>query len=183
MQPLIDGLWKLIESGIEYMKLQDKNIMDNNQDFKKKFEDNFESIYKSVLDYMQDETESLDRHKVAAIMMIAIIKSDILHTIDSTNQKFMGNYILATDCGLSYMISELNKRLNILIKREIEAYIFPEALACETNYYRIFYRNLYFANNNKEWGLNPLDIAERLFLLEYMTLEKNGIDPSILKEY
>lgn len=29
----------------------------------------------------------------------------------------------------------------------------------------------------------PLDMAESSFLLKYMTLNKNGIDPEILKEY
>ena len=132
---------------------------------------------------MKDSSKPLDRHKIAAILIISTIRTDVLKsTKKNENDIFIGNYILATEVGLSYMLQILNEELE---KRElppIEKYYFPEAFSCKTDYSKIFYRNLYFSNENADWGLNPLDIAERLFLLEYITLLKNEIDTSILKE-
>ena len=187
MEKLVCRIWDNVEAGANVMKMNDKSIeLQGLQKKKKTFETEFMNLYEKINEkYMLEDTESLDRHKVAAIIMISIIKSEILSVRDkeSQNKTFLGNYILATDCGFSYMLKELNIKLGELEQKEIKKFFFPEAMACETNYYRIFYRNLYFADSDEDWGLNPLDIAERLFLLEYVTLEKNDIDPSILKEY
>lgn len=187
MDKLLSRIWDSVVTGANVMHIADNTLkVEDKRKAKKSFEDEFLRLYKKICsEYMLEDTEALDRHKVAAISMISIIKCNMLkgENADSHNKKFMGNYILATDCGFAYMLKELNKKLQDLGQKKIEKIFFPEAMACETNYYRIFYRNLYFANNEEAWGLNPLDIAERLFLLEYMTLEKNGIDPSILKEY
>ena len=45
----------------------------------------------------------------------------------------------------------------------------------------IMCRNLYYAKN--DYKLNPLDLADRLFLVEYIALTKEGIAPDILKDY
>ena len=79
------------------------------------------------------------------------------------------------------MQSQLNKILVDKNLQPIKALWFPKAVSCKTPYFEIFCRNLYFSNNSDKWGLNPLDIAEKLFILEYVTLEKAGIDPQILK--
>lgn len=42
-------------------------------------------------------------------------------------------------------------------------------------------RNLYYAKT--DYKLNPLDLADRLFLVEYIALMKEGIDPDTLKDY
>ena len=58
----------------------------------------------------------------------------------------------------------------------------PDALSCDAPYFEILCRNLFYAKSDAGWNINPLDMAEKLFILEYVTLEKNGIDPHILKE-
>lgn len=184
LKKIIDKIWDIASQGARMMENECSEVMYNRKS-KEHFEELFESLYTYIAsEYMQCPDEPLDRHKVAAITMISIIKADVV-TGDQKGDGniFFGNYTLATDSGLQYMLTELNKRLIEKEMGQVEGYCFPVAMACETDYYRIFYRNLYFANNNERWNLNPLDIAERLFLLEYMTLEKNGINPEALKEY
>mgnify|MGYP006868100695 FL=1 len=45
----------------------------------------------------------------------------------------------------------------------------------------IICRNLYYAKT--DYKLNPLDLADRLFLVEYFALSSEGIVPDILKDY
>ncbi len=187
MDTLISRVWDSVYAGAQLMHNNDGNLKINtSKSYQEAFEKNFMELYEGIQkNYMKNCDEPLDRHKVAAIVMISIIKCNILEVENNSNTEktFMGNYILATNCGLAYMLTELNRKLENLEKDKIKKFFYPQAMACETDYYRIFYRNLYFTHTNKAWGLNPLDIAERLFLLEYMTLEKNNIEPSILKEY
>lgn len=181
MTPLIEETWKLVVVGADLVRNSDSNVT---ADFSTEsiYKTEFKELYNKVGNYMEDAQKPLDRHKIAAIVMIATIRASVLKSSEQEN-KFVGNYVLAEEVGLSYMLGMLNKRLKEKGKEELKEFYFPNALACETSYFRIFYRNLYFANESEDWGLNPLDIAERLFLLEYLTLEKNGIDPEILKEY
>lgn len=184
LETLLDKMWNVIEQGVQLFISEDNKIK-YNRDSKRIFKDTFVNLYKKIVEnYMENTEEPLDRHKVAAITIVSIIKADVLICSKiEANNVFLGNYILATDSALTYMIEEMNKRLYHKGERVLNGYVFPEAMACETDYYKIFYRNLYFADSDVDWRLNPLDIAERLFLLEYITLEKNGIDPSVLKEY
>lgn len=184
MTPLIQRTWEAICVGAEIFCKEDEyittNISANAYDL---FQKNFKELYNDILNnYMENQNNPLDRHKVAAIIIISIIKAEILKTKKENSGLFMGNYILAVEVGLSYMLGELNEKLKEHEEKEINLFLFPNAISCNTNYFRILYRNLYYANNNKKWGLNPLDIAERLFLIEYRTLEKNGINPDNLKE-
>lgn len=176
-------LWKTIEDGMEVMRAKDSQIVIK-RDGKKVFENFFQEMYQEIKErYMDAETETLDRHKVAAILIIAVIKADILKSVSQESRTFVGNYILASDSAFSYMLSELNRELEKKGQGKIAGYVFPEAFACRTDYYRIFYRNLYYIGQNKAWTFNPLDLSERLFLLEYLTLKENNIDTAVLKEY
>lgn len=181
MTPLIDRTWELINVGLDIMSKADKTI-EVDLSVKDDYKENFKRLYDIVVQYMESKENPLDRHKIASIIMISIIQTDVIKSLRKEGV-FVGKYILATEVGLSYMLGELNDKLECKGVQRLEKYIFPKAMSCPTDYFRIFYRNLYYAHNNKEWNLNPLDIAERLFLLEYITLEKNGIDPSILNEY
>ncbi len=134
-----------------------------------------------VNQYMDESSDILDRHKMAAILIIAIIKSEplVCKKVNS-DYVFVANYVIATEIGLSYMRELFNETLEELGENLIDKYFFPESWTCENDYFRVFYRNLYFTDTNIEWGLNPLDIAEKLFLLEYITLLKKGVNPEKL---
>lgn len=181
---LIEKVWDVIWQGTQAV-ISDNHQVKYNKESEKDFRKTFVSVYEKIAEnYMTNKNEPLDRHKVAAITIVSIIRAKVL-VCDKVRETdvFMGNYMLATDVALTYMLSEMNKRLIGKGEKALFGYVFPEAMACETDYYKIFYRNLYFADCDEEWELNPLDIAERLFLLEYITLEKNNIEPSVLKEY
>lgn len=131
---------------------------------------------------MEHPNRPLDRHKIAAIIMTAIINAPLIDCkSDNQDEIYFGNYILAIDCGLDYLLDEINQVLRKNNKTELNAFYFPEATACKTSYYKIFFRNLYFADQKKK--INTLDIAERLFLLECLTFEKEGINSQLFKEY
>ena len=59
-------------------------------------------------------------------------------------------------------------------------YIMPRALVCETDYETIICRNLYYAKTY--YDLNPIDLANTLFLLEQFTLLKLDVDLDILRK-
>ena len=116
---------------------------------------------------------------VAIIESKAVICSESL----SENKRFIGQYLVAASVGMTYMQDRLNE---ILIKKHqnpIEKIWMPAfAFSCDVPYFEIFGRNLYFSNEIAKSVLNPLDISKELFLLEYITIEKNKIDPQLLKE-
>lgn len=184
MKPFIDEIWNTIEVGANLICTKDSDVCFD-ESKKKIFGESCEIMYHELLEYMEDKEKPLDRHKIAAIIMISAIRAEVLQG-KRKNDIFVANYVLAAEVGFSYMREALNRELEKKSGTAIEPinnFFFPKANSCSTDYFRIFYRNLYFADTNKAWNLNPLDIAERLFLLEYMTLEHNGIDPNILKEY
>ncbi len=89
---------------------------------------------------------------------------------------------MAMRVAIDYMIASLNRKLKEKGKSiEVNGITYPVALSCKTPYFEICCRSLYYAR--KHYMLNELDIADRLFLLEYITLKDIGINPSILKEY
>lgn len=184
MDQLIDKIWDIVKIGAGNICAKDTDICFG-ESKKETFKNWVERLYDNLLEYMEDAEKPLDRHKMAAIFIVAVIKAEVLEG-ERREAVFVGNYILAAEVGFSYMRKVLNEKLEEKLgveTKNIERFYFPKANSCPTDYFRIFYRNLYFADTNEEWGLNPLDIAERLFLLEYLTLEHNDIEPSILKEY
>lgn len=186
MKPLTNEIWDIVKIGADAMCAEDSKIRFKESQ-KHVFENSCKKIYDDILEYMEDKKNPLDRHKMTAIFIISVIKAEVLETTNKDEDAvFVGNYVLASEVGFSYMRKALNEKLEEKLEGKtepIQEFYFPQANSCSTDYFRIFYRNLYFANTNSEWNLNPLDIAERLFLIEYLTLEHNQIQPDILKEY
>lgn len=183
MRPIIERTWELLENTLEQVNEQVSGVVINNNSYKD-FNVCFRRIYNEIKEhYMESSTKNLDRHKVASIIMISILESKaIIYQGDiEPGKTFFGQYLVAASVGITYMQNELNVMLSEKGQKTITKLWFPDPLVCDTPYFEIFCRNLYFANCNNDWGLNPLDIAEKLFLLEYITLEKCGIDPCILK--
>lgn len=86
------------------------------------------------------------------------------------------------------MQAQLNKLLDLKNEKKIDRYVMPIPFSCETNYFDVICRNLYYEENSKDedgeklWRLNPLQLANTYYLIELYTLEHNGISTSILKE-
>ena len=180
MTKTIKYVWNVLNGALKATDDDDKkkNLTINCKDFnffKKTFNDLY---YKILNDYMEESVDNLDRHKVAAVIIISILKTiDIEYKNLPKTKVFWGKQTVAVNIGLNYMCGELNK---ILAGNgwdgEIEKYDMPNAISCNTSFEDIMIRNLVYAEDNPEWGLNPLTIAENLFLLEYITIIQKGID-------
>lgn len=181
----INGIWRLIEITVKEFKKKDPNIIldkTKEKDFYRCFNDLYSLI---KLKYMSSEVKYLDRHKVSSIVIISIIESNIIkYSKNGENGAvYFAPYYIATSVGFSFMQSEVNEILLKKKQKTIDKIWTPDLLSCpNVPYIDEFSRNLYYAHSNEKWGLNPLDLSEKLFILEYVTLEKKGINPHILQE-
>ena len=183
MDKYIEEIWTSFKNEVEYYKKKDAKLKFN-EDKKADFEKNLRKLYKDIkIKYMNKNVKALDRHKVAAVSIVSAINSDIIsYEKVSTGKVFVGAEMIATEVALSWMLQKLNEKLkDVEHCKTIPIYFMPSAFACDTPYFDIFSRNLYFAK--EKYSLNPLDIAEKLFLLEYITLLKCEIEPEKLIEY
>lgn len=184
MTPIWKAFWDALNDTVKYHQKKDNAIFLKQEKydlFKKAATD----LYTSIKDnYMKPTVDNLDRHKVAAVMIISAIECEVVgyNKPLQDDTVFLGCEMFATEVALDWMLSALNDKLKDSSTVEaISEYCMPEAFACRTSYFDIFSRNLYFSK--KYYKLNPLDIAEKLFLLEYITVTQNGIDPKLLHEY
>lgn len=181
MRQLIESVWESIKKA-QQLYSEEQNIKFDVSEIKKdSFSKNFQNAYDAMKEnYMSEDVVALDRHKVAALIICTIIEEKIVtYTNLDKDQIFLGAEMIALSVGLSYMQRSLNDRLQELsINKRITGYHMPTAMACKTDYFDIFARNLYFSKTR--YILNPLDIADKLFLIEYLTLKNEMIEPNLL---
>ncbi|MDE7432561.1 MAG: hypothetical protein K2N34_11710 [Lachnospiraceae bacterium] len=138
------------------------------------------------LTYMQDPDGKLDRHKVCACYMYAIIKANTLNCLladSDTERCYLAlNENLAITVGMSvlraFILSSINCNEELpaatketLRKRIDNGVIFPD---CNHGDYRNnFVSELYYTK--KENNYNILSLANTLFLLETHTLQTEAI--------
>lgn len=180
--PAVDNMWNAFRKSFEWYKKQDHNLVFH-EDKYEIFKNTFFDLYKTILTmHMKPDVVELDRHKVAAVTIVSCIQSEVISYKNGAlpNEKyFLGPEMIATEVALSWMLRGLNQKLQVLFyQTPIKQYTMPTAFACPTPYFDIFCRNLYYARTS--YMLNPLDVSEKLFLLEYITLLTNGIDPEYL---
>ena len=183
MKQTIEKTWDLLDTTIKEIQKKNPEVFCNGT--QESFDREFRKLYEYIKDnFMKDEVKNLDRHKVASIIIVSIIKMQVVGYKGNLpeDSKFFAPYVIAASVGITYMMDRLNLLLREKNLKQVDRLWFPDALSCDTEYIEIFSRNLYFANEISGWSLNPLDIAEKLFVLEYVTLEKNDIDPHVLKE-
>ena len=185
MQGIKKQVWEMFVSAAEQMIQDDSDIV-LNYAAEQHFGDNFDALYRRITEkYMKDSVVYLDRHKVAAIVLIAFIRINALgYRKRLESSMFWGNYKLAISVGLSYMLVMLNNELmENGCKTTIEKYIMPEVLMDDIPYIDVFARNIYYLETQKKSDFNVIELANSLFLLEYITMEKYGISPNCLKHY
>ena len=184
MTPLVNNIWELIlEEYKKYGGNDSKLVFDASQvdNFKLLFESKYNHLKEK---YMDKSVKHLDRHKVAALIIVSLLEVSpfSIQLPDDGQYISIANELIALKAGLAYMVQSLNKKLEQKnAKKQIETFVFPEAQSCSTSYMEIMCRNLYYAK--RDFQLNPLDLAERLFLIEYISLIKSEINPDILKDY
>lgn len=181
MTETIKKTWDLLEKTVEF-----NSGIKLNKDSYEQYKANFEKwvdVIKTT--FMTKDVKHLDRHKIAAIIMVSILECDAVVCSGAvpTQKIFLGQYQSALSVGLTYMQNRLNELLIRKKQKTVDKIWMPEfVFSCDVPYFDISARNLFFTQQKLECGLNPLSIAKELFLLEYITVEKEGIDPHILKE-
>ncbi len=142
----------------------------------------YEKKYDELISKFMKNTKVLDSHKQAALITITCLESEIIkYRLENNEQFSILPQIIAINIGLSYMMELLNVQLKKKLYNPIDKYEMPVAIACETPYIEIMSRLLYQAETYSWSGYNVLDLADRYFLLEYITLLQNGIEPLVLK--
>ena len=189
MRETVQAAWDILKEAYEVAKPNTPGLVFHSS----KFDDCYHHFKKwrtLLLDrFMKPDVKALDRHKIAAILTISIIESKAISYEGSMEGKiFLGTQLLAVSCGLSYMQTNLNKLLTLKNEKTIDKYIMPVPFSCETNYFDIIARNLYYEENGTDtsgeqlWRLNPLQLANTYYLIELYTLEHHHINTSILRE-
>lgn len=161
-------------SEIEFNKIK-------KEQFVRTFCDLYEYIKKT---YMTKETDYLDRHKQAAILVCCVLKEDVFVSQKiPKGKRFVGKHSIALALGLSFLCDQLNEQLMAKgINEKIESLTDVDAFACSTDYFNVLFRNLYFEEETQK-SVFVLTLANTFFLLEYIALSKKNIDLDILKEY
>ena len=141
--------------------------------------------------YMDAEVKYLDRHKIAAILVVVGLKVGIVKNVhensDTSEILFVGPHKILLMGALEYLRAMINKALEGTSLASIKEYFLPSAWACSTEYLDIMSRNLYFAQT--DFVLNDMELAEKFFLIEYITVwqlyNKSDVEKcfTILKEY
>ena len=189
MRQTVNAAWMVLEQAYNKAKIDNPKLAFDTSAFNKCYS-LFKDWRKLLLEkYMKPEVQELDRHKIAAILTISIIESQAI-TYDEKleDQIFFGAHLLAVSCGLAYMQNQLNKLLISRNQKPIKKYIMPTPFSCQTNYFEVIARNLYYEENGRDlngnllWRLNPLQLANTYYLVELYTLEHLNIPTDVLKE-
>ena len=182
MNVTINLLWeKIMEAGAELAKENSEQDLVVYNDAKDQFSKWFCMYNERIGQYMKEPSDFLDRHKVAASIICAILKADIFGISKKTKQDentvSFANEIVALNVALSYMYAELNKAFNrgeVPYNKLFDEYVFPRPYSCDKNYKFVICRDLYFSQTDFE--LCPLSIANLLFTLEDYSFVANHIE-------
>lgn len=168
------AIWNAIIEKSSKMMESDKSLV-MYKDSETLFHENFNYYHSLIVDkFMKLKDGNLDRHKVAAVIICSILKTNILgiacskdYPQEMTDTIFLANEKLAFDIALSYMYQMLvieYQKGRIPYDKVFSDYIFPIPLSCDRMYTEVICRDLYFSK--KYFELDPLSIANFLFLLE-----------------
>lgn len=179
-------IWKHVEKEMRNIVGKFPNHFRYNENREAIFNKHFDRYFEEIKDkVMRSEVGELDSHKITSVIICSVIMTDALSVLDGENQEdtmiFNGNEKVAVKVGLSYMTAALKKILEGTKEEgKFTEYIMPKAVMCETDYMTIICRNLYYAKTFYE--LNPIDLANTLFLFEQFTLLQKGIDLEVLRK-
>lgn len=188
MTPVIEKAWAALESICKQLKGR-TGVLFTTEAYSK-FKGQFEYHYKIFMDeFMTEETEELDEHKQAAVIVISAIKSNAIQQSVRNDEIALAPYAIALKVGISFLLDRINEKLIGVGEKKIEEFQLPVPIACDTPYFESLCRMLYYEDSSDDkngisypMSLNMVELADRFFLLEYILLLKNNIDPWILKE-
>lgn len=174
---IIKQLWdELKKTTLKYQE-KDDNIIFNDNVYDE-FEHSFTALYNKIKErYMRSDINALDNHKIAAVFIVTVENVNVISYKKDLDKYhfFIGSEMFVTETALNFMLHFFNNRLEELELGKVDQYYMPNAFACNTPYFEIFSRNIFYSKEEK--NLNVLNLAENLFLIEYITLLKNDINP------
>lgn len=120
--------------------------------------------------YMGEDVKHLDRHKIAAILVICGIKQGIIESKIKEDSIGSGNIDISVQkilllSAFDYLTEMVNNQIEGLKKIEFSL---PVPFSCSTNFIDVLSRTLYYAQ--KDDKLNEMELAEKFFLLEYISI-------------
>lgn len=127
--------------------------------------------------FMKSEVKNLDRHKVAAILVVEGIALNIIHCDNiPKDQIFIGQEKILLTYAFRYIMRDFNSIIRNSGFERMKQFVLPEAFSCETKYIDIMCRNLMYTREtgilaDPKMALNvEMELAEKLFLLEYIAI-------------
>lgn len=185
MKTGIDASWITLQKACEGEPLL-RFREDRYEQYAKAFEDHYKNIKEN---FMSEDTESLDIHKQAAIIMISALEAQVFEQTPPGPGKIpVGPYMAALNVALSYLEDHIKRVMKCVDSDKEAELLFPIAFACDTHYFEIMRRMLLYEDPNPgpgnpgyALGYNILEWADRFYLLEYITVLASGINPSVYK--
>lgn len=184
MTAIKKSLWESFKN--EAKKIVENNInLKFNEDKVDEFNKEFDNLYNLIIKTcMADDVKNLDAHKQAAIGAIVFSKIAPItcNEVIPEDEAFIVNESLGLSVALSCMHDYLNTRLNQNGKKSLEIpYEMPTPLNCSDNFFFIMCRTMYYNRMDGIIDKTVLNLANILFLLEYITLQDQGISLQDLK--
>lgn len=188
--PAVENFWLGLENSYNnWRKKENGNTLSFHPERKKDFSKLFSRYYNVIKNqFMTPETEGLDVHKQSAIMVISALEANIIEQTQEEGKVALGAQAVILDVAFSYLEQSINNKLKEIGAHTVKLKL-PVALACDTSYFNILRRILYYEDNRVEidddfykMSYNVIEWSDRFFLLEYITLLSNGIDPQLVKD-
>lgn len=127
--------------------------------------------------FMKPEVENLDRHKVAAILVVEGIALNLICCDDiPAGRIFIGQEKILLSCAFQYIRRDFNSIIRHSSFDPMKEFVLPNAFSCETKYIDIMCRNLMYTKEagtltDPEHALTvEMELAEKFFLLEYIAI-------------
>lgn len=201
MKAVIKKAWEGLKDVCDQID-EDANVRFD-EDRYSEFEHLFIRYYELFLDkFMTERTTELDEHKQTAVIIISAIQANVILQSTKEGEIALAPYAVALKVGLSFLLDRINEKLRNCkdklrmtdnqgneVKINIDDFYLPYPLACDTPYFESLCRILYFENGGAEkegigypMEYNIVEWADRFFLLEFILLQQNGINPWLLRE-
>ncbi len=181
MKEIINYTWEQFKEHYNDFKKNEPNLFFHDDKYEK-YCQLFIEKYEDILKRFMKNTTELDSHKQAAIITICCLEADIItHEVDDMHISIIAE-IIAVNVAISYMNDQLNEKLKEKgIGKKIPQFRLPIAISCDTPYIEIMCRLLYYNKTEKDMSFNILELSDRYFLIEYINLLQNNIEPYLLK--
>lgn len=188
MKAVIDKVWDALRRTCE--QTDEKSGITFCAEKYGQFEDKFKRYYEMFRnDFMTAKTTELDEHKQAAIIIASAIETNAIRQEAKEGMIALAPYAVPLNVSLYFLLDRINEKLERVGEKEITEFFLPFPLACDTPYFESLCRILYLESGGaKETGItypmsfSVVEWADRFFLLEYILLQQNSINPFQLRE-